>query len=156
MWKSKTLADTKKIAETILNERVLSEKGREQLKGGAFVLALHGNLGAGKTAFTKCVAELLGVTEVVNSPTFIIQKRYSVPESAGTYSAIKTLIHIDAYRLQNGQELARLQWEELMTTPGTLVCLEWPELVADVVPADACHLYFNLEGEERTVVAPAI
>ncbi len=154
MWKSKTAADTKKIAETILAEQVQGEKGREQLKSGAIVLALHGNLGAGKTAFTKCIAELLGIGEVITSPTFVIQKRYEVgggSTAAVSAGEVRTLIHIDAYRLQSGAELARLQWEELLSTPGTLVCLEWPELVADVVPADAIHLHFNLEGEERTI-----
>lgn len=152
MWKSKTVADTKKIAETILAEHVQSEKGREVLKKGAFVLALHGNLGAGKTAFTKCIAELLGINEVITSPTFVIQKRYEVGAGqAANEGNITSLIHIDAYRLQSGEELARLQWEELLSAPGTLVCLEWPELVESVVPTDALHVYFKIDGEERTI-----
>jgi len=102
----------------------------------ATLVALSGELGAGKTAFTKAVAKALGVEEVVTSPTFVLEKIYALPEG----SAFKRLIHIDAYRLDSGAELAPLGFDELMTDPGNLVFLEWPEKVADALPAPAARV----------------
>src|SRR3989338_8753227 len=76
---------------------------------GATLVTLSGELGAGKTAFVKAVAKALGVGEVVNSPTFVLEKIYPLPLfSQKSGKGFKRLIHIDAYRLEKGGDLAPL------------------------------------------------
>lgn len=93
----------------------------------ATLVTLSGELGAGKTAFVKAVAKTLGVPETVNSPTFVLEKIYELPEG----NQFKRLVHIDAYRLNGGNELSPLGFDELMKDSRTVVLLEWPEKVAE-------------------------
>ena len=96
---------------------------------GSTLVTLSGELGAGKTAFTKTVAHALGVEEIVTSHTFVLEKNY--PLSGQLF---KRLIHIDAYRLEKGEDLAPLGFDELMQDSGNLILLEWPEKVARALP----------------------
>lgn len=93
---------------------------------GATLITLSGNLGAGKTAFTKAAAKELGIAEHVTSPTFVLEKIYDLPDS----QPYKRLVHIDAYRLEGSKELPALGFDELMDDAGNLVFFEWPEKVA--------------------------
>lgn len=97
----------------------------------ATLVTLSGELGAGKTAFSKAVAEALGVEEHVTSPTFVLMKLYPL-SSAALFSQ---LVHIDAYRMKSGKELEALDFDTLMEDKGNLILLEWPEQVADALPA---------------------
>lgn len=106
---------------------------------GATLVTLSGELGAGKTAFTKAVARALGIEEVVTSPTFVLEKIYLLP-LGGQASKFERLIHIDAYRLSGGNDLAPLGFDELMRDAGNLILLEWPEKVADALPAPAVRI----------------
>ncbi len=106
----------------------------------ATLVTLSGELGAGKTAFTKAVAKALGVGEVVNSPTFVLEKGYQLPEGA----KFERLIHIDAYRLESGAELAPLAFDTLMQDSANLILLEWPEKVVDALPASTAGLRFEV------------
>ena len=105
---------------------------------GATVVALSGDLGVGKTTFVQAVAAALGVTTVVTSPTFVLQKTY-----ATTDDRFSTLVHIDAYRLAGGQELARLDWATLCASSSHLICIEWPERVGDQLPSQTITLTFS-------------
>lgn len=104
-------------------------------EAGATLITLSGELGAGKTAFVKAAARALSVGEVVNSPTFVLEKIYLLP-----HGPFKKLIHIDAYRLEGGSELAPLGFDELMKDSGNLVFLEWPEKVSGALPPAAYTL----------------
>ena len=95
---------------------------------GATLVTLSGDLGAGKTTFTQSVAAALGVGDIVNSPTFVIEKVYNIPEG----KKFQRLIHIDAYRLTSNGELTALGFGELMSHPGNLIMLEWPENVSGI------------------------
>ena len=97
---------------------------------GATLVSLSGDLGAGKTSFTQAVARALGVEEHVTSPTFVLAKSYALPEGL----AFRELLHIDAYRLTEGKDLVPLGFFEAMEDTGTLIFLEWPEIVADKLP----------------------
>lgn len=110
---------------------------------GATLVTLSGELGAGKTAFTKAIAKALGVTETVTSPTFVLEKIYGL-----TKSVFRRLIHIDAYRLESGAELAPLGFDELMQDPNNLILLEWPEKVAGALlePATRVMLTARPDG----------
>lgn len=114
----------------------------------ATLVTLSGELGAGKTAFAKAVAKALGVSGVVNSPTFVLEKIYALPAGG----AFTKLVHIDAYRLESGSELAPLELTELMRDPHTLALLEWPEKVEDALPETAYRIALSvLEGNARRV-----
>ncbi len=103
-----------------------------QPKGSAATLVtLSGELGAGKTSFVQAAARALGVVESVTSPTFVLAKSYALPEGL----AFTALLHVDAYRLAGGEDLRRIGVSEALQDPGTLLFLEWPEIVKDGLPA---------------------
>ncbi len=120
-------------------------------KGTATLVTLSGELGAGKTAFTKALASHLGITEDVTSPTFVLEKIYSLPET----SRFARLIHIDAYRLKNGTELAALGFDELMKDGENLVVLEWPEKVADALPNAERALTLRVHDDGSRIISYA-
>lgn len=98
-------------------------------KSGATVVALYGNLGTGKTTFVQYFAKNLGIKKKVNSPTFVIMKRYRLK-----HKNFKNLFHFDAYRLKNEKELLHLGWKEIILDPGHLVFIEWPENIKKALP----------------------
>lgn len=139
-WNITELEDLKKAAENVLN-MCAAAAGR-----GATTLALHGELGAGKTTFVQLLSKELGVAETVTSPTFVIMKRYKTESSS-----FKELIHIDAYRMENVDEMRVLGFKPLLEEKNTIICIEWAEKIAELLPANSLHLYFELTGSERTL-----
>ena len=109
-------------------------------KDVAVVVGLYGNLGAGKTAFTKAVAKNLGVEDTITSPTFVIEKIYEL-----TGQKFKHLIHIDPYRLEREQELVSLGWHDITANPENLIFIEWPDRVEDIMPEHIKILFDTLE-----------
>lgn len=112
----------------------------------AQVVALHGDLGAGKTTFTQHLARELGVMETVTSPTFVIMKQYET-----TDEKFSLLVHIDAYRIEADEELTVLGFTDLLPLPNTLVVIEWAEKVAALLPQDTLHLTFVIDGDIRRI-----
>jgi tRNA threonylcarbamoyladenosine biosynthesis protein TsaE len=111
-------------------------------KGTARVVALHGDLGSGKTTFAQGVATVLGVDDTVQSPTFVIEKIYETKHPIFT-----KLIHIDAYRLEAAEELSKLGWDDIVADTKNLILVEWPERVADIMPDDADIIRFEFIDE---------
>jgi tRNA threonylcarbamoyladenosine biosynthesis protein TsaE len=109
---------------------------------GATIIGLRGELGAGKTTFTQACADLLGISENVTSPTFVILKKYKFGGKI-LGEKFSFLIHIDAYRLKGGNELNAIGWQEIISDPKNLIMIEWPELVSDVMPANARYVDFK-------------
>lgn len=132
---SKSLVETEAVAKSVLEK--LSPR-----ENGAAVVALSGNLGAGKTAFTQSVARLLGVKEKITSPTFVLIKSYKL-----NVNGYKLLIHIDAYRLKSGEELLKLGWDEMISDRQNLILIEWAGNVSEVIPADAQKINFEFIDE---------
>jgi tRNA threonylcarbamoyladenosine biosynthesis protein TsaE len=104
-------------------------------------LALHGDLGAGKTTFVQGLAAGLGVAGPVTSPTFNVFRTYR-PEGAGR----RMLGHLDAYRLEDPGQIEELLIEEFLVSPYCLA-VEWPERVAGWIPAGAWRLDFAIAGD---------
>lgn len=138
---SKSLEETRAVAKEFLSTL---EQG-----GKAVIVALQGDLGAGKTAFTQAVGAELGVGENMQSPTFVIMKVYEInPAKSGQVGkGFKNLIHIDAYRLERSEELLHLGWGEIVQEPENLIFIEWPENVASIIPADAKKIFFEFVDE---------
>ncbi len=107
----------------------------ESQVNNSLVIALQGDLGAGKTTFTQELAKHLGVTESVTSPTFTIMKQYELETEN-----FDKLVHIDAYRFESEEEAAPLRLGEILATPRTVVCIEWPEYVPASTPESAVWL----------------
>ena len=124
--------ETSKISQKILN-RILKMRNNK-----AKVIALSGDLGAGKTTLTQELAKLLGVKENVVSPTFIIMKIYKINPDSLYYSHFKKLIHIDAYRLDSHLELLKIGWQKLQDDKDNLIIIEWPEKVKKSLDVDTC------------------
>lgn len=102
------------------------------------VLALHGDLGAGKTTFVQGLARGLGVSGAVTSPTFTLFNLHR--------GSARTLIHLDAYRLDSPAGAESLLIDEFLVPPYCLA-VEWPEKVAGWLPADAWHLDLGIAAD---------
>ena len=104
--------------------------------GDNTVFAFYGKMGAGKTTFIKAVCEELGVTDVINSPTFAIVNEYR-SEEAG-----ELIYHFDFYRIKKLEEVYDMGYEDYFYS-GALCFIEWPELIEDVLPGDAVKVYID-------------
>jgi len=138
----KSLEELQAFAGDFLQELNKTKKGEK-----ATVIGLSGDLGAGKTAFTKCVAQILGITDVVTSPTFILEKVYDIPKNSVLDAQFLKLVHIDAYRLENAKEMHALGWEALLLDPQNLIIIEWPEQVEGALPKESTILHFEYIDE---------
>ncbi|HVU32094.1 MAG TPA: tRNA (adenosine(37)-N6)-threonylcarbamoyltransferase complex ATPase subunit type 1 TsaE [Opitutaceae bacterium] len=101
-------------------------------------LALHGDLGVGKTTFVQGLAHGLGIRDAVTSPTFNI---FTVHRGA------TNLVHLDAYRLENARQIDDLLLEDFLVSPWCLA-IEWPEKIATWIPPDALHLDLSIAPGE--------
>ena len=109
---SKNLDETSKIAKDL-----------SRMVSAGDIILLTGDLGAGKTAFTRCLCENLGVEDVVSSPSFTIVKEYNAKDFK--------VYHIDLYRLSSEDELIEIGFEEIVNDAQSLKIIEWPELGKD-------------------------
>ena len=119
----------------------LGERLAKCLRAGS-VVALYGDLGAGKTAFVRGLARGLGIRGSVSSPTFTIVNEYPgrVP-----------LFHFDMYRLKNAEELYGIGWEDYLDRNGICVT-EWSERIEEALPEDAVRVRIRrLSDSERSV-----
>jgi tRNA threonylcarbamoyladenosine biosynthesis protein TsaE len=125
-------AATKKFASILAKEiaRTPSDRAR--------VIALSGNLGAGKTTFTQGFAKALGIARPVQSPTFVVMKIYELEEKY-----LKHLVHIDAYRIETSQELDHLGFRELLKDKDAVILIEWADRVKKILPKDTMWLTFE-------------
>lgn len=124
------------------------EKAEERSPGDrATVVALDGDLGAGKTTLVAEIGRQLGVADAMQSPTFGIYKRY--PTGGGRW---KYLVHGDMYRLDSADDIRSLGWDALLADPENLVCVEWPERIAGAVPMDAVRVSLGHAGEESRTI----
>jgi len=118
-----------------------------QTEFSTLILALRGDLGAGKTTFTQQLGKILGVSEPITSPTFTIMKQYDT-----NHDYFDRVIHLDSYRFESADEVIPLHLAELCALPRTVVCIEWPERIENYIPAQAVQVAIHIiEGETRQV-----
>jgi tRNA threonylcarbamoyladenosine biosynthesis protein TsaE len=119
----------------------IAEKLAKELKG---VIALTGDLGAGKTTFTQGFAKGLGIKEKIISPTFVLMRIHKIPKSK------KVLYHIDLYRLEDNQ-FENLGLEEIINDPKNIVLIEWAEKAKKLLPRNTTWIQFEVEGDSRRI-----
>ena len=117
------------ISHSQLETEELGRKLAEKLPGGS-VVAMYGDLGAGKTAFVRGMARGMGIDARVSSPTFTI---------VNEYLGERTLIHFDMYRLGSADELFDIGWEDYLAR-GAVCAVEWSENVEDAFFGDEVRL----------------
>jgi tRNA threonylcarbamoyladenosine biosynthesis protein TsaE len=104
------------------------------------VVAFYGEMGAGKTTFIKALCKCLGVTDMVNSPTFAIINEY--------FTSKKELIyHFDLYRLRNMEELMDIGYEDYLQS-GNYLFIEWPEKAKEALPLECLVVYISRNDDE--------
>lgn len=108
------------------------------------VIALYGDLGSGKTTFTRLFADVLGAKDKVQSPTFVIMRKYRLIQPI---RGIHSINHFDLYRLTSAEELEEIDLKEHFEEEGTVSVIEWPE-IAETYLKDACtRIYFEYVDE---------
>jgi len=155
------------ISNSIEETKDIGKKIASKLKGGE-IIALHGDLGAGKTVITKGIAQGLGYNKIVNSPTFVLMKIYKIPstkkdglkiplppeERTGNPTLIKgeikRICHIDAYRISTEEEIEGIGIYEYLGKRDTICIIEWPERIKKIMPKNT--KWINLKcGEKENI-----
>lgn len=146
---SKNGKETQKIAASLARKVVKSQK--------SVVVALEGELGAGKTTFVKGFAKALGVKTKIKSPTFVLMKKYAIPESTvlPCYCSKRWLYHLDCYRVRDHRDLTTLDLKSLFSAPKgrdlasggkslqNIVLIEWPERVSKILPRKLIRVHID-------------
>lgn len=150
--------ETQKFAESFANEIL---KSTSENKTHATVLCLYGNLGAGKTTFTQGFAKGLGIKQKIISPTFVILKKFKITKKLKITSAttdkkinlstsdVERFIHIDAYRLENPEEILSLNWRELIKNPQNIILIEWADKIKKFLPKNYIKINFKFLNENK-------
>ena len=126
------------ISRSVEKTRALGVRIGRRLREGA-VVALHGELGSGKTCMVQGIAAGLGVAPLscVNSPTFVIINEYNGPIP---------FYHFDLYRVADGRELIDLGWEDYLDRRG-VIAIEWAEKMGPLLPPDHISIGLEVTGE---------
>jgi len=115
------------------------------------VVALYGDLGAGKTEFVKGVCDYFGVEDIVSSPTFTIMNQYFGTDASGDEI---TIYHVDLYRINSTKELEEIGFDDCMFSHNAVKLVEWSEKAGDMLPKVHWTVTISFAGEgdnERTI-----
>lgn len=158
IYKTESPKETEKIAALLVERIVKAKKSK-----GAVVVALEGELGVGKTVFVQGFAKALKIKAKIKSPTFVLMKHYPISDSlrllrnreSATKSgrfAIRTLYHLDCYRLKNYKELLPLGIKEILKDPDNIILIEWAERVKPILPKQCIKIHIDHVGpRERKI-----
>ena len=120
-------------------KKLASEIAKKISKGS--VIALYGDLGAGKTAFTRYLAGALGFKSRVQSPTFVVARKYERGDLV--------INHIDLYRLTSKQEAEEIGIDDFLKNRECITIIEWPEIIDDMLPKGTIRIFFEYAGENE-------
>lgn len=135
---SRSSVETQKIAAKLTKEALSFHRPSTT----AIVIAIEGELGAGKTTFVKGFARALGIKEKISSPTFVILKVYKLT----SLLAYNSLVHVDAYRLKDHHDLILLGIKEILADPRNIVLIEWAERVRKILPRKYIKVHIDHTG----------
>jgi len=130
------------IVNNLKETDMLAKKFAKLLKGGEVIL-LNGDLGAGKTTFTKSLLKYLGVKDEVTSPTFTIMREYLCKKF--------DIYHFDMYRLSSGEEARGFGLEDYIYSGDkrTIVLIEWAENVKDILSGEFIEINIKLLDDDK-------
>lgn len=110
------------------------------------IVALYGDLGSGKTTFTRGLAKALGIEKEITSPTFVIMKEYAI---SGNKKGITRLAHIDCYRMKSLEDAESIGIHEIFRSKDKVTVLEWPENIEKLL-SDYCPKKIKFEYIDET------
>jgi len=140
-YTTKSFKQTQKLGENFV-KKVL----KLPANNNAVVLGLLGNLGGGKTTFLQGFAKGLKIKEKILSPTFVIMKRFHIPNYK-----FNNFYHIDCYRLKNEKDILELDFKKIISDPKNIVAIEWPERIKKVLPKNIIYIKFTCPEPHRRV-----
>lgn len=111
---------------------------------GKKIFAFYGGMGAGKTTFIKAICEQLGITDIINSPTFAIINEYSLPDE-------EPVFHFDFYRIKKIEEAFDLGYEEYFYS-GHICFIEWPEMIESILPEDCTRVHIEVLPDGKRII----
>ncbi len=114
----------------------------------AKVFSLVGDLGAGKTTFSKTFLHQLGVTQHVQSPTFSIINSYDI-----NFNGFTKVFHIDVYRIEDVKELEVLHFKDILENPEHIIVLEWADKIKELLPVNSDWIYFGYDTTDTRKVS---
>ena len=126
------------ISKSEIETHKLAENLTKTFTGNA-VIGLIGDLGAGKTAFTKGLASGLNIKNKITSPTFVFMKVYDVLKN----SKIKKFVHIDAYRISSEADMEAIGAPEYFERPDTITVVEWADNLKNILPQETKYIEFK-------------
>jgi len=142
----------KYISYSDIETKQIAENFARNLKSN--IIALTGELGAGKTTFTQGFAKGLGINDKIISPTFVLVRQHKIPTPVGRayYSGI--FYHIDLYRLENIKDLKQLGLEEFWSNPENIVLIEWAEKIKASLPKNTIWISFkSMSSNQREIIS---
>lgn len=152
---SKSKIQTQKFA-TRFSKKIL-KANRPDRSVGAAIIALCGDLGAGKTTFVQGFIRALGVKQRITSPTFLIVRKYeiSTPFRKG-FAHYHHVYHLDLYRIQKPKELLDLGFKKMIRDPHAVILIEWPERVKKLLPKNTTWINFEHGKKQKERIIKAI
>ena len=111
---------------------------------GGETLALVGDLGSGKTTFTRFLVNSLGIDARVQSPTFVIHRIYT-----GGDGVVKKVHHLDLYRMNSSEDIEDLDISEYLGEKDSVTIIEWPDLIKEKLPGGTIFIKFSIIDENE-------
>ena len=121
--------ETQKIASGLAQNIIKTKNGA--------VIALEGELGAGKTTFIQGFARALGIKDKIKSPTFVLMKKYNLP------SRKLDLYHLDCYRVRDEKDLKIFELKEIFEKLHNIVLVEWAERIKKILPKKYIRIHID-------------
>jgi len=137
--KTKSPTETQKVGRLLAKE-ILDKP----LFSKAFLLALEGDLGGGKTTFLQGFAKGLQVREGITSPTFVLMKRFPIAKSK-----FKNFFHIDCYRTEGKEDVLALGFKEIIKDPENIVAVEWADKIKKILPKEIITINFEFIDKNK-------
>lgn len=145
IYLTKSPSQTKKIGE-IAARNILKQGPLKK----AVILGLVGDLGGGKTTFLQGFARGLGIREKILSPTFVIVRRYKIPDAR---HKIQNFYHIDCYRLEQPKEILNFGFKKIISNYWNIVAIEWADKTKKILPRDSIIIRFRfIDKNTRKII----
>lgn len=129
---SRSLKQTQNIAKQIAKE----------YKVGGGIVALIGNLGAGKTIFAQEFAKSLGIQDKIISPSFVLIRQHQIPDK-------RIFFHLDLYRIEYADDFTNIGINDLLKNKKNIVLIEWAEKIYDLLPKNSLVVKIEIDGDIR-------